>query len=87
MSQHCCVLLGVFGQQCCDHLRGPKSLTAFKLYARGYQQVPTLLWFHANGRNMLGSTMLRVFDQQCCVRLHGPLEVKKDCTRTSVTQS
>ena len=36
------------------------------------QQVPTLLWFHANGRNTLGSTMLRVVGQQCCVRLHWP---------------
>ena len=34
------------------------------------QQVPTLLWFHTNGRNMLGPTMLRVVGQQCCVRLH-----------------
>ena len=31
-SQHCCVLLGVFGQQCCVRLHGPKSLTGFKLY-------------------------------------------------------
>ena len=30
--QHCCVLLGVLGQQCCVHLYGPKSLTGFKLY-------------------------------------------------------
>ena len=29
-----CVLLGVFGQQCCVRLHGPKSLTSFKLYAR-----------------------------------------------------
>ena len=33
------------------------------------QQVPTLLWFHGNRRNMLGPTMLRVVGQQCCVRL------------------
>ena len=36
-SQHCCVLLRVFGQQCCVCVRlemqGPKSLTGFKLYA------------------------------------------------------
>ena len=30
-SQHCCVLLGVFGQQCCARLYGPKNLTGFKL--------------------------------------------------------
>ena len=36
------------------------------------QQVPTFLWFHAIGRNMLGSSMLRVVGQQYCVRLHGP---------------
>ena len=37
--------------------------------------MPTLLWFHAYGRNMLGPTMsmLRVVGKQCCVRLHGPL--------------
>ena len=33
-SQHCCLLLGVFGQQCCVRLHGPKSLTGFKLYAK-----------------------------------------------------
>ena len=32
-SQHCCVLLGVFGQQCYVRLQEPKSLTGFKLYA------------------------------------------------------
>ena len=38
------------------------------------QQVPALLWFHANAwRNMPGPTILRVVGQQCCVRLHGPL--------------
>ena len=37
------------------------------------QQVPTLLWFHANGHNVLGATVLRVVGQQCCIRLHGPL--------------
>ena len=37
------------------------------------QQVPTLLWFRANGRNILGPTMLRAIGQQCCVRLHGYL--------------
>ena len=42
------------------------------------QQVPTLLWFHANGSNMLGPTMLRVVGQQCkqcCVRLWAFTEV------------
>ena len=57
----------------CVHLHGPKSLTGFKLYAT-LSEVPTLLWFHANGYNMLGPTMLRVVGQQCWVRLHGPLE-------------
>ena len=37
------------------------------------QQVPTLLWFHANGRNVLGPTKLHAVGQQCCVRLHGPV--------------
>ena len=32
-SQHCCLLLGFFGQQCCVRLHRPKSLTGFKLYA------------------------------------------------------
>ena len=43
-SQHCCVLLGVFGQQCYVRLQEPKSLTGFKLYATSAnkcQQVPT----------------------------------------------
>ena len=49
-SQHCCVLLRGFW---------PAMLRPF---ACAYtQQVPTLLWFHANGRNMLGPTMLRPF--------------------------
>ena len=38
------------------------------------QQVSTLLWFHANGRNILGPTILRVVGQQCCVHLHGAFE-------------
>ena len=38
-SQHCCVLLGFFGQQCCVCLHGPKSLTGFKLYATSAQHV------------------------------------------------
>ena len=32
-SQHCCLLLGVFGKQCCARLHGPKSLSVFKLCA------------------------------------------------------
>ena len=32
-SQHCCVLLWVFGQQCCVRLHVPKSSSGFKLYA------------------------------------------------------
>ena len=43
-SQHCCVLLGVFGQQCCIRLHWPKSLTGFKLCATSAnkcQQMPT----------------------------------------------
>ena len=62
-SQHCCVLLGVFGQQCCIRLHWPKSLTGFKLCATSAnkcQQMPTLLWFHANGRNMLGPTVIKM---------------------------
>ena len=73
-SQHCCVLLGVFGQQCCVRLHGPKNLTGFKLYATSANKCQHV-WFHANGRNMLGPTMLRVVGQQCCVCLHArPLE-------------
>ena len=33
----------------------------FQTISSKCQQVPTLLWFHANGRNMLGPTMLRPF--------------------------
>ena len=69
-SQHCCVLL-----------HGPKSLPDFKLYATSAnkcQQVPTLLWFHANERKMLGPAMLRVVGQQSvtsiCIGLHISLE-------------
>ena len=43
------------------------------------QQVPTC---HANGRNILGATMLRVVGQQCCVRLHGLSELIKSQPRT-----
>ena len=32
-SQHCFVLFGVFGQQCCVRLYGPKGFNGFKLYA------------------------------------------------------
>ena len=51
---------------------GPKSLTGFKLDATSANKLPILLWFHANGRSMLGPTVLRVVAQQCCVRLHEP---------------
>ena len=72
-SQHCCVLLGIFGQQCCVRLHGPKSLTSFKIYATSANkfqhccdsmQTDAISWAHA--------TVLRVVGQQCCVRLHGP---------------
>ena len=54
-------------------LRAEISHVPTKISARRVQQVlPALLWFHANGRNMLGPTMLHVVGQQCCVRLHGP---------------
>ena len=44
------------------------SSVAGKMQFQVTQQVPTLLWFYANGRNMLGPTMLRVVGQQSCVR-------------------
>ena len=75
-SQHCCATLRRSRNNknvgtCCA-----KSLTGFKPYATSAnkcQQVPpTLLWFHANRRNMLGPAMLRVYGQQFCARLHGP---------------
>ena len=62
-SQHCCVLLGVFGQQCYVRLHEPKKFDRFQTIRNKCQQVPTLLWFHANGRNMLGLTMLCVVGQ------------------------
>ena len=41
-TQHCCALLGDFGQQCCVRLHGPKSLTGFKLYTTSANHaVPT----------------------------------------------
>ena len=64
----CC--WGVLGPQCCVRLHGPKSLTGFKLYATSANI--GLLWSYADGRNVLGPTMLRGVGQQCCVRLHGP---------------
>ena len=70
-SQHCCVLLGVCGQQCCVRLHGPKSLTGFKLYAtsanivvvpcKRTQQVTTLLgptMLGVVGRNNVGSVCM-----------------------------
>ena len=62
-SQHCCVLLGVFGQQCCVRLEGSQSLTGFKLYATSANIV------------VVPCKMLRVVGQQCCIRLHGPLGI------------
>ena len=47
----------------------------FQTIRKKCQQGPTLLWFHAIGRTMLGPTMLHVVGQQCCVRLHGGLKV------------
>ena len=50
---------------------GLKGLTVrFQIIRNKCQQVPTLLWLHANGRNMLSPTILLVVGQQCCVRLH-----------------
>ena len=65
-AQQCCVLLANNVASVCMGLK----VWPVSNYT---QQVPTLLWFHSNGRNMLGPTMLRVVGQQCCVRLHGPL--------------
>ena len=44
------------------------------------QQMPTLLWYHAKGRNMIGPKMLRVVGQQCCIRFHGPFR-RTDCSK------
>ena len=69
-SRHYCVLLpwGFLANNVASVCMGLK-VWPVPNYTR---QVPTLLWFHANGRNMLDPTMLRVVGQQCCVRLHGP---------------
>ena len=53
-SQHCCVLLANNVASVC---RGLKVWPV----SNYTQQVPTLLWFHANGRNMSGPTMLCPF--------------------------
>ena len=57
-AQHCCATLrrsqnNRYVGTCCA-----KSLTAV---SNCTQQVPAVFWFHANGRNMLGPTMLRRF--------------------------
>ena len=43
--------MGVVGQQCCVRLHGPKKFDRFQTIRNKCQQVLTLLWFHANGRN------------------------------------
>ena len=63
-SQHCCVLLGVFSQQCCVRLHRPKSLNGFKLYATSPNKCQ-----HCCGSMQTDATC---WAQQCCVRLHGP---------------
>ena len=69
-SQHCCVLLEVFGQQCCVRLHGPKSLTGFKLYATSANIVVVpCKWTQQVGPDNVAC----VVGQQCCVRLHGSL--------------
>ena len=64
-SQHCCVLLEVFGQQCCVRLHGPKNLTGFKLYVTSANKCQ-----HCCGSMQTDATC---WAQQCCIRLHGPL--------------
>ena len=63
--QHCCVLLGVFGQQCCVHLHGPKSLTGFKLYTTtaNIVVIPCKRTQHVGPNNVVccWPTMLRPF--------------------------
>ena len=60
-SQHCCVLLGVCGQQCYVRLHGPKSLTGFKLYATSANKCQ-----HCCGSMQ---TDAACWAQQCCVLL------------------
>ena len=67
-SQHCYVLLGVFGQQCCVRLHGPKVLTGFELYATSANKclivvVPCKRTQHVGLNNVACSwpTMLRAF--------------------------
>ena len=50
-------LLGVVGQQCCVRLRGPKSLTGFKLNATSankYQHFCGSMQTDATGHNIVG---------------------------------
>ena len=75
--QHCCGSMQTdatcWEQQCCVLLANNVASVCMGLkvwpVSNCSQQVPTLLWFHANGRNMLRTTMLRVVGQQCCVLL------------------
>ena len=64
-SQHCCVLLGVFDQQCCVRLHSPKSLTGFKLYVTSANIVvfPCQRTQHVGSNNVAccWPTMLRPF--------------------------
>ena len=60
-SQHCCALLGIFSQQCCVRLHGPKSLTCFKLYARNANECQ-----YYSGSMHMDTTC---WAQQCCVSL------------------
>ena len=64
-SQHYWVLLANNVVSICMCL---KVLLVSKNIRNKYQQVPTLLWSHANGRNK----SYHCCCQQYCVRLHGP---------------
>ena len=57
--QHCCVLLGGFGQKCCVRLHGPKRLTGFKKYATSANKCQ-----HCCGSMQMDATC---WTQQCCV--------------------
>ena len=73
-SQHCCMFLGAFGQQCCVRLHGP-GLTGFKLYATSANIIVVPCKRTQQVTTLLGPTMLGVIGQQCWIRLHGPLVV------------
>ena len=83
----CC--WGVFDQQRCVCLHGPKSLTGFKLYATSANivVVPCKRSQHVGPNNVAccWPTLLRVVGQQCCVRLHGPLKpMQTDATSHNI---